>query len=63
MTQATTKWIKSTYCGDAACVEVADGPDFVAVRDGKRPDGGMLEVSHSDWRGFLEGIRAGDFPR
>jgi hypothetical protein len=63
MSQTTKKWVKSTYCSNGACVEAADGPDFVALRDSKRPDGGMLQVSHSDWRGFLAGIKAGDFPR
>ncbi|GLZ00569.1 hypothetical protein Acsp02_78210 [Actinoplanes sp. NBRC 103695] len=61
--QATTEWMKSSYCSSGQCVEVADGLEFVAVRDGKRPDDGVLKVSHNDWRGFLEGIQAGDFPR
>ncbi|WP_285689810.1 DUF397 domain-containing protein [Actinoplanes sp. NBRC 103695] len=55
--------MKSSYCSSGQCVEVADGLEFVAVRDGKRPDDGVLKVSHNDWRGFLEGIQAGDFPR
>jgi hypothetical protein len=62
MSQTTKKWTKSTFCANGACVEVADGPDVISVRDGKRPEGGVLQVSHSDWRGFLAGIRAGDFP-
>ncbi|MFG1604351.1 DUF397 domain-containing protein [Actinoplanes sp. NPDC049265] len=61
--QTTTKWTKSTYCSSGGCVEVAAGPDFVAMRDGKRPEDGVLQLSRSDWRGFLEAIQAGDFTR
>ena len=57
------KWTKSTYCSSGACVEVANEADFVAVRDGKRPDGQMLQISHSDWRVFLDAVQAGDFTR
>jgi hypothetical protein len=63
MSQTTMKWTKSTYCASGACVEVAEGLDFVAMRDGKRPANEALQISPDDWRGFLAGIRAGDFLR
>ncbi|GLW09542.1 hypothetical protein Misp01_46710 [Microtetraspora sp. NBRC 13810] len=47
---------------NGACVEVADNlPDIVAVRDSKDPEGPTLGFSPEAWRGFLRGMKAGDF--
>ena len=53
-------WRKSTRCGTNACVEVELGPDQVRVRDSKNP-AGELTFSAESWRGFLAGVRAGQF--
>jgi hypothetical protein len=46
--------------GDNNCVEVAFHGDSVLVRDSKNPIE-ELRFSRSAWRGFLEGIRRGEF--
>ncbi|WP_305784285.1 DUF397 domain-containing protein [Symbioplanes lichenis] len=60
---ATMKWVKSSYCSDSACVEVALDGDTVAVRDGKNREGAVLRVSKPEWQGFVAKILAGDYPR
>ncbi len=52
-------WVKSTYCADNTCVEVAISTDAVAVRDGKHPDGPVLRFGRSGWDAFVAGLRAG----
>jgi Domain of unknown function (DUF397) len=51
-------WRKSSRSGNGGnsnCVEVAFVGPAVAVRDSKRPDGGVLVVPAAGWRGFLSG--------
>jgi len=57
----TTKWVTSTFCSDAACVEVAPLSDGVAVRDGKNRHKEALKFERRQWVAFLDGIRAGEF--
>jgi hypothetical protein len=47
-------WRKSTYSGGngGECVEVADAPDFVSVRDTANRAGGTLEFSAAVWQAF-----------
>lgn len=55
-------WRKSSYSSDSAnCVEVAEGPETVAVRDSKNPDGGMLVFGEDVWSGFVADVRAGRY--
>ncbi|GAA3081252.1 DUF397 domain-containing protein [Streptosporangium carneum] len=57
-------WRKSSYSGNggADCVEVADNlPRVVAVRDSKDPHGPALMFSLAGWRGFVDGVRGGEF--
>jgi Domain of unknown function (DUF397) len=57
-------WRKSTYsAGNGACVEIAEGPDGVAVRDSKHPDGPMIEVTRAEWRAFVDAVKRGEFDR
>ncbi|MGH4018624.1 MAG: DUF397 domain-containing protein [Pseudonocardiaceae bacterium] len=58
------RWRKSSRSnggGNGNCVEVAGMPDRVAMRDSKDPAGPMLAVTRSEWRAFLDGIRADEF--
>ena len=55
------RWRRSTRCDSAACVEVAQTADVVAVRDSKRTDGPALAFTHAEWRAFVAGVRAGEF--
>lgn len=55
-------WIRSSYCWDNACVEVAvaENGDIV-VRDSKSPNQSPLWFSPDEWRTFLDGAKAGEF--
>ncbi|MEV7008763.1 DUF397 domain-containing protein [Streptosporangium sp. NPDC051022] len=58
------EWRKSSHSGNggADCVEVADNlPGVVAVRDSKDPHGPVLSFSPDGWRGFVGGIKGGEF--
>ncbi|MER5401423.1 DUF397 domain-containing protein [Streptomyces sp. NPDC002599] len=48
-------WVKSSYsAGDGGqCVEVAVSGSVVFVRDSKRPDETVLDVSADQWTLFL----------
>lgn len=51
-------WRKSTYSGvNENCVEVADLPGAVAVRDSKLPDCTHLSFPAGEWAAFLREVR------
>jgi hypothetical protein len=54
-------WRKSARCDSASCVEVGITDEAVLIRDGKRPEGSILEFSPAEWVAFVEGVRAGEF--
>lgn len=60
-----TSWRKSSRSngGDdqTDCVEVAELPGRVAMRDSKDPGGPVLAFSRAEWRAFLGVIRSGEF--
>lgn len=49
------RWFKSSYSagngGD--CVEIADVGTAVLIRDSKRPDAAILDVSAARWTAFV----------
>lgn len=49
-------WIKSPYCGNAACVEVAREPSAVHVRD---TAGSVLTFEPEAWTAFLAQVKRG----
>jgi hypothetical protein len=56
------KWRKSSYSANGGnCVEVANLPGVVSVRDSKNPDGPRLAVADIAWSAFLTGIQHGEF--
>ena len=62
MQDADLIWRKSTRSGAAGhCVEVANVPSTVLVRDSKDAAGPVLAFGATDWAGFIAGIRAGEF--
>jgi hypothetical protein len=57
----TAPWRRSTFCGTAACVEVADLADGTAVRDSKDPAGEPIPFTAIGWRAFIAEVRRGGF--
>lgn len=55
MTNNHIRWRRSSYSGSGAsnCVECADLGRTHAVRDSKNPDGPMLTIGCTAWRGLL----------
>jgi hypothetical protein len=51
----STVWRKSSYSGDQGgeCVEIAEAPATVAVRDSKTPAGPILKVKPAAFSTFL----------
>jgi hypothetical protein len=57
-------WRKSTRSGAAGhCVEMADTSAAVLVRDSKNANGPVLRFAAIGWKGFLAGVRDGEFDR
>lgn len=53
--RASATWRKSSYSSGANnCVEVADTPDFSAVRDTQNRELGALTYGPAEWRAFLD---------
>jgi predicted secreted Zn-dependent protease len=64
MQDANLTWRKSTRSGAAGhCVEIANVPSSVLVRDSKDVSGPVLAFGDADWTGFIDGVRAGEFDR
>lgn len=55
MSTTEPAWFKSSYSGSEGdnCVEVADSPEAVRVRDSKDKDGGQLALSRATWSTFV----------
>lgn len=56
-------WRKSSRSSDngGQCVEVANLPGVVAVRDSKDPGGPKLLFTPTQWNAFTKSIKAGKF--
>ncbi|MFC5905637.1 DUF397 domain-containing protein [Streptacidiphilus monticola] len=59
---AALAWRKSSYSGaNGNCVEVAvPGPEAIAVRDSKDPQGPALSFSADAWAAFVAAVNAGE---
>jgi Domain of unknown function (DUF397) len=56
-------WRKSSYSGHEGCVEIATVDGTVGIRDTKDSTGGPILVFNADeWKAFLLGVQAGEFP-
>jgi hypothetical protein len=58
---AILHWRRSTRCNSGYCVEVAQQPGRVLVRDAKDPGSGTLAFDPAAWQGFLADLRNGSF--
>jgi predicted secreted Zn-dependent protease len=57
-------WRKSTRSGAAGhCVEIAETPAAVLVRDSKNATGPVLRFVTPGWQHFIAGVRGGEFDR
>jgi hypothetical protein len=55
-------WRKSTFSGDAGCVELAPlGDGRIAMRDSKDPDAGTLFFTRREMDAWIQGAKAGEF--
>ena len=54
-------WHKSSHSGneDSYCVEVAQLPQCVAVRDSKDPLGPELSFPPAQWAAFISAVKGG----
>jgi Domain of unknown function (DUF397) len=59
---AGAAWHKSSFSGpNGNCVEAAELPAGVAVRNSRFPDGPALVFTEAEWDAFLRGVKGGDF--
>ncbi len=57
-------WRKSSRSGGQGnCVEVADTPAAIGVRDSKDPEGPVLVFTRANWEEFVDGVKTGVFDR
>lgn len=53
---------KSTHSsGTGECVEVAEHPSGIFVRDSKDPQGAVLGFTPSEFAAFIGGVKDGEF--
>jgi hypothetical protein len=59
MNVETATWRTSSYSGNngGACIEVADAPGAVLVRDTKDREGPVLAVGAEAWRRFAAKVK------
>jgi hypothetical protein len=55
-------WKRSSRCDGGQCVDVRASDAGVQVRDGKNPDGPVLDITPTQWRFVLDWIRADEIP-
>jgi len=57
-------WHKSSQSGGQGnCVEVAETPTAVGVRDSKDRGGPVLAFTRTDWQEFVDRVKSGAFDR
>lgn len=60
--RAGRTWVRSSYCGTNACVEVADDDaGRILIRDSGDAYAPPLVLTREEWSAFVRGVIAGDF--
>lgn len=54
------QWRKSGFSKAGDCVQWRFTDDAVLVSNSRDPDGASLSFTHSEWRAFLQAVRAGE---
>jgi hypothetical protein len=55
-------WKKSSFSGSGGtCIEVAEADDGWLMRDSKDPDGPRLRFNRAEVKAFVDGVKAGEF--
>jgi hypothetical protein len=54
------RFVRSSQCSGANCVEVGQHDDAVLIRDSKDSDGPTLRFTRDEWRVFVLGVRNGE---
>jgi len=59
MDLTSVSWRKSSYSGGNGgnCIQVADLPGTIAVRDSKDPDGPALLFTAAEWAAFTARVK------
>lgn len=53
-------WRKSSHSApDGQCIEIADTPEGIDLRDSKDPSGAVLTFARPDWTEFIGAIKRG----
>ncbi|MER7397022.1 DUF397 domain-containing protein [Streptomyces sp. NPDC000151] len=50
-------WRKSSHSAETECVEVAETPHLIAIRDSKDPDGPAIAVTPAAFAAFIAYVR------
>lgn len=58
-----THWRTSSFSGNnGTCVEVAALPDgHIAMRNSRKPDGGVILFTRAEIDAWIRGVKAGEF--
>lgn len=59
----SASWRKSRRSATINCVEIAETPDVIGVRDSKNPGDAVLAYPVNRWIAFLHGVKLGEFDR
>jgi Domain of unknown function (DUF397) len=60
--RAGLAWLKAQASNhNGACVEIAEVPGKIAMRDSKDPSGPVLVYTPAEFKAFLGGVRKGEF--
>ncbi len=54
-------WIRSTFCANAGCAELARHGDQILIRSSRNPERTPLAFSLDEARALFAGLKAGDF--